>query len=91
MFILLHAFIAKVDQMRIRKIRDAIPSVPGLLEFLRRNPDSTEFSMCPCVCVCVCACMCALMGGWVGIGLHVCTCMQYVNLNCCKIYIYILI
>ena len=33
--------IAKFDQMRIRKIRDTIPSVSGLLELLRRNPNST--------------------------------------------------
>ena len=32
---------AKFNQYRIRKIRDAIPSVPGMLEQLRKNPQNT--------------------------------------------------
>ena len=33
---------AHFEKYKIRKIRDAIPSVPGLLEQLRENPDNAE-------------------------------------------------
>lgn len=32
---------AKLNQYRIRKIRDTLPSVPKLLEVLRRDPNTT--------------------------------------------------
>ena len=37
--------IAKFDQYRMRKIRSSIPSIPGLLEDLRRNPNNTELGI----------------------------------------------
>ena len=43
---------AKFNQYRIRKIRDAIPSVPGMLEQLRKNPQNTALGKCVSI-VCV--------------------------------------
>ena len=37
--------IATADQYRMRKIRGGIPSIPGYLEKIRRNPSNTELSI----------------------------------------------
>lgn len=34
--------LANMDQYRMRKIRSTIPSIPGFLEKIRRNPNNTE-------------------------------------------------
>ena len=38
--------IANFEKYKIRKMRDAIPSVPGLLEQLRKNPNNTALGEC---------------------------------------------
>ena len=55
----LHLFnAAKLQKHRIRKIREAIPSVPRLLGDLRKKPNNTGLGkrvhMCLCACVSVC-------------------------------------
>lgn len=37
---------AKFDKNKIRKIREAIPSVPVLLEQLRRDPNNSILGIC---------------------------------------------
>ena len=37
--------IANTDQYRMRKIRSAISSVPGLLEKIQKNPSNTELGI----------------------------------------------
>ena len=38
-------YTAKFGQLKIRKIRDAIPSVNGLFEKLKKNPNDTALGM----------------------------------------------
>ena len=55
----LHLFnAAKLQKHKIRKIREVIPSVPRLLEDLRKKPNNTVLGksahvFCVCVSVCV--------------------------------------
>ena len=37
--------VADHHQSKLRKIRDAIPSIPGLLEKIRRNLNNTKLGM----------------------------------------------
>ena len=41
------------DKSKIRKIREAIPSIPTMLEQLRKDPNNSALGMCVCVCTCV--------------------------------------
>ena len=68
--------IAKFLNHRIRKIRDAIPSVPGLLEDLHKNPNNTALSKCVCVCACVCICVYLCVHVHVCVYLCVATCIS---------------
>ena len=38
-------YVANFDKYQMRKIRSTIPSIPGLLEKLRRDPSNIELSM----------------------------------------------